>query len=135
MKLPSLVDLLLFFYYCQRLKRKRTASRELVFAFLGVKRKLVPAKIIFFSLDFHFNVEIHFCFIILDCSHLGKKYLLKGHTKNPNISFLISCLKVPKFSEIFQKPSEIFQFNALRARKQVPQKLVHAKISSLKVAS
>ena len=70
--------------------------------------KISSRRNIFFSLDFHYNVEIHFCVIIFDCSHLGKKYLLKAHTKNQNISFLKSCLKVPgakiSSAKLFRNP-------------------------------
>ena len=88
-------------------------------------QKINPANTFFFSLDFHFNVEIRFCVMIFNCLHLGKKYLLKAHTKNPNISFLKSCLKVPNVPKLVPRNIPI----------QCPQsaKISSAKISSLKV--
>ena len=63
-----------------------------------ISAKYVHAK----NTTFIYKKIAHFCVIIFHCLHLRKKYLLKAHTKNPNISFLKSCLKVPnaKYSNL-----------------------------------
>ena len=92
---------------------------ELIFTGTNLQKKR------FFSLDFQFHVEIHFCVIIFDYSHLGKKYLNIQKVQISLFWNLVWRYPTQKFV-LWHNPMSFERENKFR-------EMVNAKISSLKV--